>query len=137
LYSLSCLKNIAVVCVVCCEDTTHGESKILTLSPKTIMKIDIKDFEYNGEKKFKIKNSDTKVKDFYESAEEYELMKAEIKEVIDKRQSLMYADNRYAMLMIFKLRMRRGKMERCELYFLALIQQGFQYIVLKDQLKRN
>jgi len=101
------------------------------------MKIDIKDFEYNGEKKFKIKNSDTKVKDFYESAEEYELMKAEIKEVIDKRQSLMYADNRYAMLMIFKLRMRRGKMERCELYFLALIQQGFQYIVLKDQLKRN
>lgn len=73
------------------------------------MKIDIKDFEYNGEKKFKIKNSDTKVKDFYESAEEYELMMAEIKEVIDKRQSLMYADNRYAMLMIFQASDAAGK----------------------------
>ncbi|MDR6564096.1 MULTISPECIES: PPK2 family polyphosphate kinase [Arcicella] len=73
------------------------------------MKIDIKEFEYNGEKKFKIKKSATKVKDFYESEQDYELMMAEIKEVIDKRQSLMYADNRYAMLMILQASDAAGK----------------------------
>ncbi len=73
------------------------------------MKIDIKDFEYNGEKKFKIKNSPTKVKDYYESGEEYELMMAEIKDKIDKRQSMMYADSRYAMLMIIQASDAAGK----------------------------
>lgn len=73
------------------------------------MKIDIKDFEYNGEKKFKIKNSLTKIKDFYESEEEYELIITEIKDKIDKLQSLMYADNRYAMLIMLQASDAAGK----------------------------
>ncbi len=73
------------------------------------MKIDIKEFEYNGEKKFKIKKTATKIKDFYESEQEYELQIAEIKDKIDKLQSLMYADNRYAMLIMLQASDAAGK----------------------------
>ena len=101
--------------MVDCEDTAHGESPLenhfsrQSILPKTIMKIDIKDFEYNGDKKFKIKKTPTKIKDFYESEEQYELLIAEIKDKIDKLQSLMYADNRYAMLIMLQASDAAGK----------------------------
>ena len=66
------------------------------------MAIDIRDFEYTGDKKFDIKKSKTKIKDFYESEEEYNTMMAELHEKMDKHQSLMYAHDRYSMLLILQ-----------------------------------
>ncbi|MES2518228.1 MAG: PPK2 family polyphosphate kinase [Bacteroidota bacterium] len=73
------------------------------------MNIDVKDFEYTGDKKFEIKKSDTKIKDFYESDEEYELMMSEVRKGMDKHQSLMYAHDRYSMLLIFQASDAAGK----------------------------
>jgi PPK2 family polyphosphate:nucleotide phosphotransferase len=73
------------------------------------MEINIKDFEYTGSKKFDIKKSNTKIKDFYESGEDYEAQMAELHEKMDKYQSLMYAHDRYAMLLIFQASDAAGK----------------------------
>lgn len=73
------------------------------------MAIDIKDFEYTGDKKFDIKKSKTKIKDFYESEEEYNTMMAELHEEMDKNQSLMYAHDRYSMLLILQASDAAGK----------------------------
>jgi PPK2 family polyphosphate:nucleotide phosphotransferase len=73
------------------------------------MEINIKDFEFTGDKKFDIKKSKTKIKDFYESDEEYETMMAELREKTDKYQSLMYAHDRYSMLLIIQASDAAGK----------------------------
>ena len=73
------------------------------------MTINIKDFEFTGNKKFDIKKSKTKIKDFYQSEEEYNVMMADLREKIDKRQSLMYAHDRYAMLLIIQASDAAGK----------------------------
>ncbi len=73
------------------------------------MAIDIKDFEYTGDKKFDIKKSKTKIKDFYESEEEYNTMMAELHEKMDKHQSLMYAHDHYSMLLILQASDAAGK----------------------------
>ena len=73
------------------------------------MAIDIKDFEYTGDKKFDIKKSKTKIKDFYESEEEYNAMMADLREKMDKHQSLMYAHDRYSMLLILQASDAAGK----------------------------
>lgn len=73
------------------------------------MEINIKDFEFTGDKKFDIKKSKTKIKDFYQSDEEYETMMTELRTKIDKYQSLMYAHNRYAMLLILQASDAAGK----------------------------
>jgi PPK2 family polyphosphate:nucleotide phosphotransferase len=73
------------------------------------MEINIKDFEFTGDKKFDIKKSETKIKDFYQSDEEYEAMMMELSKKIDKLQSLMYAHDRYAMLLILQASDAAGK----------------------------
>ena len=73
------------------------------------MEINIKDFEYTGDKKFDIKKSKTKIKDFYESEEEYNAMMADLHEKMDKHQSLMYAHDRYSMLLILQASDAAGK----------------------------
>ena len=73
------------------------------------MTINIKDFEFTGNKKFDIKKSKTKIKDFYQSEEEYNIIMADLREKIDKRQSLMYAHDRYAMLLIIQASDAAGK----------------------------
>ena len=73
------------------------------------MTINSKDFEFTGDKKFDIKKSKTKIKDFYQSEEEYNVMMADLREKIDKRQSLMYAHDRYAMLLIIQASDAAGK----------------------------
>ncbi len=73
------------------------------------MEINIKDFEFTGDKKFDIKKSKTKIKDFYESEEEYDGMMAELREKTDKYQSLMYAHDRYSMLLIIQASDAAGK----------------------------
>jgi PPK2 family polyphosphate:nucleotide phosphotransferase len=73
------------------------------------MEINIKDFEFTGDKKFDIKKSKTKIKDFYQSEEEYNTMMAELHEKMDKHQSLMYAHDRYSMLLILQASDAAGK----------------------------
>ena len=73
------------------------------------MTINSKDFEFTGDKKFDIKKSKTKIKDFYQSEEEYNAMMADLREKIDKHQSLMYAHDRYAMLLIIQASDAAGK----------------------------
>lgn len=73
------------------------------------MEINIKDFEFTGDKKFDIKKSKTKIKDFYQSEEEYDGMMAELREKTDKYQSLMYAHDRYSMLLIIQASDAAGK----------------------------
>lgn len=73
------------------------------------MKIDIKDFEFTSDKKFDIKKSDTKIKDFYQSEEDYNTLMAELRDKMDKHQSLMYAHDRYSMLLIFQASDAAGK----------------------------
>lgn len=73
------------------------------------MAIDIKDFEYTGSEKFDIKKSKTKIKDFYESEEEYNAMMAELHQKMDTHQSLMYAHDRYSMLLILQASDAAGK----------------------------
>jgi PPK2 family polyphosphate:nucleotide phosphotransferase len=73
------------------------------------MEINIKDFEFTGDKKFDIKKSKTKIKDFYQSEEEYDGMMAELREKTDKHQSLMYAHDRYSMLLIIQASDAAGK----------------------------
>jgi PPK2 family polyphosphate:nucleotide phosphotransferase len=86
-----------------------SEIQFFIAKNQIFMKIDIKDFEYNGNEKFNISESKTKVKDFYESDEAYELQLDTLKKEIDKRQNLMYADSRYAMLMILQASDAAGK----------------------------
>jgi PPK2 family polyphosphate:nucleotide phosphotransferase len=72
-------------------------------------KIDINDFLFDGNEKFSIKKSDTKIKDFYENEEDYEAILAEFHQKIDELQSMMYAHNRYGLLMIFQAMDAAGK----------------------------
>jgi PPK2 family polyphosphate:nucleotide phosphotransferase len=72
-------------------------------------KIEIDSFEWTGEKKFSVKNAPTKVKDLYESKEEYEELIGEFQTEMDELQSLMYAHNRYGLLIIFQAMDAAGK----------------------------
>jgi PPK2 family polyphosphate:nucleotide phosphotransferase len=73
------------------------------------MKINIDEFEHTGKKKFDIKDVPTKVKDLYVSEEDYLTQLSTIRTEIDKYQSLMFADKRYAMLNIFQALDAAGK----------------------------
>ena len=72
-------------------------------------KIDINDFLFDGSGKFSIKKSDTKIKGFYENDEDYEAILSEFHLKIDELQSMMYAHNRYGLLVIFQAMDAAGK----------------------------
>lgn len=69
----------------------------------------LKTYQNDGSSKFKIKKQDTKLKDFYESKEEYESMLAAVQDEIDQLQSVMYAHNRYGVLVIVQAMDAAGK----------------------------
>ncbi len=73
------------------------------------MKISTKEFRIREGEKVRLKKLPTKVKPFYKSDEHYkELLAAHIKE-LSKRQDLLYAHNRYALLLIFQAMDAAGK----------------------------
>jgi PPK2 family polyphosphate:nucleotide phosphotransferase len=72
-------------------------------------KIDINDFLFDGNGKFSIKKSNTKIKDFYENDDNYEAILADFHQKIDERQSMMNAHNRYGFLVIFQAMDAAGK----------------------------
>ena len=73
------------------------------------MKISTKPFRVRAGAKVRLKQWPTKVKPCYDSAEHYQkLLAAHIQE-LSKRQELLYADNRYSLLLIFQAMDAAGK----------------------------
>jgi PPK2 family polyphosphate:nucleotide phosphotransferase len=73
------------------------------------MKISPKDFRVSEGKTVSLKRWPTKIKDYYESPEDYKNILAEHIKELSERQSLLYADNRYALLLIFQAMDAAGK----------------------------
>ncbi len=73
------------------------------------MKIESNKFRVREGEKVKLKKWPTKVKPFYKSKEDYKtILETHIKE-LSARQSLLYADNRYSLLLIFQAMDAAGK----------------------------
>jgi len=75
----------------------------------TDMKIQIKPFRVREGERVKLKKWPTKIKPLYKSKEDYRaILETHIKE-LSTQQSLLYADNRYALLLIFQAMDAAGK----------------------------
>jgi PPK2 family polyphosphate:nucleotide phosphotransferase len=73
------------------------------------MKIIIKNFRVHEDEMVNLKKWPTEVKPFYNSKEHYQkILEAHVEEM-SARQSLLYADNRYALLLIFQAMDAAGK----------------------------
>jgi PPK2 family polyphosphate:nucleotide phosphotransferase len=66
------------------------------------MNINSKDFRVRADEKVKLKKWSTQVKPYYKSKEEYQEILAEHIRKLSARQSLLYASNRYSLLLIFQ-----------------------------------
>lgn len=67
------------------------------------------DYRYDGSKKFDISKAKTRFKDIYADKAEYEAMQDESAKELDELQSMMYAHNRYGLLVIFQAMDAAGK----------------------------
>jgi PPK2 family polyphosphate:nucleotide phosphotransferase len=76
---------------------------------KKNMKIESKKFRVREGAEVKLKKWPTKVKPFYKSKEHYQKTLAEHVQELSQRQSLLYAHNRYALLLIFQAMDAAGK----------------------------
>lgn len=88
------------------------------------MKFNIKDFRFDGSGIFSIKNAKTKIKDLYEDKADYEQMLSEYREKIDELQSMMYAHNRYGVLVILQAMDAAGKDGTLKAVFSGVNPQG-------------
>ncbi len=70
---------------------------------------EMKNFEIKENSAFKIKNSSPKVKNYYSSKEDYETILAQLQSELDDLQSMMYADGRHGVLIIFQAMDAAGK----------------------------
>jgi PPK2 family polyphosphate:nucleotide phosphotransferase len=66
-------------------------------------------YRVDGTQKFDIKKAKTRFKDIYDSKEEYEAMLSESAREMDELQSMMYAHDRYGLLLIFQAMDAAGK----------------------------
>lgn len=69
----------------------------------------IQSFRYNGDKTFKLKKNETKIEDVYADKADYEAQLDQFRQQMDELQSLMYAHNRYGLLVIFQAMDAAGK----------------------------
>lgn len=67
------------------------------------------EYRVDGTQKFQIKKAKTRHKDIYKDKEEYEEMQADSAKELDVLQSMMYAHNRYGLLVIFQAMDAAGK----------------------------
>ncbi|MBP6410639.1 MAG: polyphosphate kinase 2 family protein [Pseudarcicella sp.] len=65
--------------------------------------------KFDGKNLFNIKKTDTKLDDFYESEEDYLSQLSDFQDKIDQLQSIMYAHNRYGLLVILQASDAAGK----------------------------
>lgn len=94
-------------------------------------KIDVDDFLFDGNGKFSIEDSKTKIKDFYDDKEEYETSLAEFNKQMDELQSMMYAHNRYGLLVIFQAMDAAGKDGTLKAVFAGVNPQGLNVYSFK------
>jgi PPK2 family polyphosphate:nucleotide phosphotransferase len=94
-------------------------------------KIDINDFVFDGSGKFSISDTKTKIKDFYEDKEDYETSLAELNRQMDELQSMMYAHNRYGLLVIFQAMDAAGKDGTLKAVFSGVNPQGLNVYSFK------
>jgi PPK2 family polyphosphate:nucleotide phosphotransferase len=74
-----------------------------------IVDIDISRFRYDGTRGFSIADSPTAIEPLYGSVGDYRAGMDEFRAAIDERQRLMYAHDRYAMLLVFQAMDAAGK----------------------------
>lgn len=65
--------------------------------------------DFKVDKKFKIKDTPTKVNDFYSSKDSYKDLLAKLRESLDDLQSKLYANSKYGVLVIFQAMDAAGK----------------------------
>jgi polyphosphate kinase 2 (PPK2 family) len=71
--------------------------------------IETDNYIVSGKKKLELKEHKTKIKDLYKNKGEYKGLIDEFQEEIDKLQQMMYAHDRYSMLLIFQAMVAAGK----------------------------
>ncbi|MBA4851630.1 polyphosphate kinase 2 family protein [Emticicia sp. BO119] len=94
-------------------------------------KIDIDDFVFDGSGKFSISDTKTKIKDFYEDKEDYETSLSDLNNQMDELQSMMYAHNRYGLLVIFQAMDAAGKDGTLKAVFSGVNPQGLSVYSFK------
>lgn len=67
------------------------------------------DFAYSGNGSFKINETKTRIDPYYEDKKEYKEILKELQDDIDALQSMMYAHDRYGMLVVFQAMDAAGK----------------------------
>ena len=73
------------------------------------MKINIKDFQVTEGQKVELKKRPTIIKPFYKSKDQYQEVLVRHIEELSGMQNILYADNRYALLLIFQAMDAAGK----------------------------
>ncbi len=73
------------------------------------MKINLDDFRFEGKGHFKINDADTKTKNIYKDDDDYEVIMAGLRAEMDALQTVMYAHNRYSVLVILQAMDAAGK----------------------------
>lgn len=72
-------------------------------------KIDTKEFLVSGEGKTRLKDHKTKIKDIYDDKSDYQDLIQEFQEEINDLQRMMYAHDRYSLLLVFQAMDAAGK----------------------------
>ncbi len=67
------------------------------------------DYRYDGNKEFILKKADTKISDLYDDKDDYKKMLEDNADELDELQSMMYAHNRYGLLVILQAMDAAGK----------------------------
>ncbi len=83
---------------------------MITYSPNDKLKnVNPNDFRYDGNREFKLSELDTKIDDIYEDKSDYKDILKDNADELDDLQSMMYAHNRYGLLVIFQAMDAAGK----------------------------
>jgi PPK2 family polyphosphate:nucleotide phosphotransferase len=94
-------------------------------------KIDIDALKFIGIGKFSIRKSQTKIADFYDDKEDYEIALKSIQSELDELQEKMYAHNRYGLLVIFQAMDAAGKDGTLKAVFSGVNPQGMKFYSFK------
>src|ERR1035437_7782328 len=101
------------------------------------MKISTQEFRVRESKKVRLKKLPTKVKPFYKSAEHYkELLAAHIKD-LSEHQDLLYAHNRYSLLLVLQAMDAAGKDGTIKHVMSGVNPQGCQVFSFKTPSERE
>jgi PPK2 family polyphosphate:nucleotide phosphotransferase len=83
-------------------------------------------YQQVGKKHFDIAEAPTKIKDFYSDKADYEAQLAKLHQEMDDLQSMMYAHNRYGMLLVFQAMDAAGKDSTIKAVFAGVNPCGVQ-----------